>query len=264
MKRKSFIISICIVTTIVVLLLIIQPWEKKPFKNLSANEITSVSVRLLPPSKTFNLSSNEIIELTELLNSVVVYNKDSSHNQYNGQAVIYTITKIDGTILTINAFNPFLIVGGVGYKTKYEPCEELNALGNRIMSVRLGVVDEPVLIDSISLILQSFSPNGATFIINNKTDKPYTYGEDYSLQIFKNDIWEAVPYVIDKWGFNSIGYEVPNQSNTDKIAIDWNWLYGELPDGQYRLSKTTRNENESIEIYDEFELVNGTEYEVQH
>ena len=61
-----------------------------------------------------------------------IYNKDSSYEQYSGQAVIYTISKADGTVLTINAYNPFLITDGVGYKTKYEPCEELNSLGNKI------------------------------------------------------------------------------------------------------------------------------------
>ena len=132
MKKKSLIVGSVVIIVVVILLLTIQPWGKKPFKELSVDDIKSVSVELLPPQKSFDLSSDDIIKLTEILNSVVIYNKDSSHDQYNGQAVIYTITKTDGTILTINAYNPFLIIDSVGYKTKYEPCEELNALGNRI------------------------------------------------------------------------------------------------------------------------------------
>lgn len=132
MKKKSLICASVLTILIVVLLLIVQPWTKKPFKNLSTGEILSASVELLPPQKSFDLSDDDIAELTEILNSVVVYNKDNSYTQYSGQAVIYTITKTDGTVLTINAYNPFLIIDGVGYKTKYEPCEELNALGNKI------------------------------------------------------------------------------------------------------------------------------------
>ena len=93
-----------------------------------------MSVELLPPDKSFDLTDDDIAELTEILNYVVIYNKDSSHGQYCGQAVIYTITKTDGTILTINAYNPFLIIDSVGYKTKYKPCQELNSLGNKIIN----------------------------------------------------------------------------------------------------------------------------------
>ena len=134
MKKKQLIIGSVVIIVAAILLLTTQPWGKKPFKDLSVNQITSVSVELLPPQKCFDLSGDDISELTEILNSVVIYNKDSSYAQYDGQAVIYTITKTDGTTLTVNAYNPFLIIDSVGYKTKYEPCQELNALGNKILN----------------------------------------------------------------------------------------------------------------------------------
>ncbi len=134
MKKKKLIIGSIAVIAVVILLMVFQPWGKMPFKDLSVNNIASVSVELLPPDKSFDLTDDDIAELTEILNSVVIYNKDSSHDQYAGQAVIYTITKTDGTILTINAYNPFLIIDSVGYKTKYEPCQELNSLGNKILN----------------------------------------------------------------------------------------------------------------------------------
>ncbi|MEG2139111.1 MAG: hypothetical protein RRY64_10690, partial [Oscillospiraceae bacterium] len=96
MKKKLLIFVSMIVILVVALLLIIQPWAEKPFKNLSTSEISSVSVELLPPEKSFDLSDDNIAELIKILNSVVIYNKDSSHTQYSGQAVIYTITKADG------------------------------------------------------------------------------------------------------------------------------------------------------------------------
>ena len=30
-------------------------------------------------------------------------------------------------------YNPFLVIDGVGYKTKYEPCEALNHYANRLL-----------------------------------------------------------------------------------------------------------------------------------
>ena len=133
MKKSLIICSSLVAVIIVMLLLIIHPWSKTPFKYLSSNDISSVSVRLSPPDQVFDLSNDEIIELTKILNSVVIYNKDNSYNQYCGQAVIYPITKTDGTTLTVSSFNPFLIIDDTGYKAKYEPCEKLNALGNRII-----------------------------------------------------------------------------------------------------------------------------------
>lgn len=131
-KKKLLMIGSTVLIAIIILL-ITQPWGNRPFKDLSVNDITSVSVELLPPQKSFDLSEHYIAELTKILNSVVTYNKDDSYAQYAGQAVIYTIVKTDGTILTVNAYNPFLIINSVGYKTKYEPCQELNALGNKIL-----------------------------------------------------------------------------------------------------------------------------------
>lgn len=134
MKKKKLIIGSIAVIAVVILLMIFQPLGKMPFKDLSVDNIASVSVELLPPDKSFDWTDDDIIELTEMLNSVVIYNRDNSYDQYAGQAVIYTITKTDGTVLTINAYNPFLIIDSVGYKTKYEPCEELSSLGNKILN----------------------------------------------------------------------------------------------------------------------------------
>jgi len=134
-KNKPLVIGICAFTILIVLILMIQPWAswaKKPFKDLSAEKISEVSVQLLPPDVTLKLSENEISDLVKILHSVVIYNVDDSYKSYVGQAVIYTISKTDGTKIKINAYNPFLIIDDVGYKTKYEPCEQLNALGNQI------------------------------------------------------------------------------------------------------------------------------------
>lgn len=125
-------------------------------------------------------------------------------------------------------------------------------------------VDDPVFVDPVSLVLQNVSSKGATYIINNETDNTHMYGEDYSLQFLKNNTWEEVPYIIENWGFKDIGYELRKKSFTQKITIDWTWLYGELPDGEYRLIKTISCDNESEKIYDEFELVNGDEVKVSH
>ena len=55
---------------------------------------------MLSPDLTISLNEENIFELIDILNDVVIYNKDNSYEMYNGQAVIYTIVKTDGTQLS--------------------------------------------------------------------------------------------------------------------------------------------------------------------
>ena len=102
----------------------------KPFKDLTSDEIESVSVNCIPPDKTVETDDTDRIdELVEILNRLVIYDEDDK--EYAGQSVTFTITKTDGTVTRINAYNPQLIIDGVKYSTKQEPCSKLNDLGNR-------------------------------------------------------------------------------------------------------------------------------------
>ena len=112
--------------------------KTKPFNTMSTEDVVSATVELLPPGVKVDLSLEEIGELVAILQMVEIYEKDDSYRDYRGQAVIYSITKVDGTQQTIMAYNPFIVIDGIGYKTKYEPCEALNALGNTIAQTPFG------------------------------------------------------------------------------------------------------------------------------
>jgi len=47
----------------------------------------------------------------------------------------------------------------------------------------------------------------------------------------------AVEPIIENWGFTGEGYCIMPQSRTDKASIDWRWLFGELPSGEYKFQK---------------------------
>ena len=104
---------------------------RKPYKNLDTSQIVSAVVRLTPPGETIQIT--EMTELVNLLKDVVIYNEDNSYTEYCGQGVIFTLTMADGTQTSIMAYNPFLVIDGVGYKTKYEPCEALNQYANMLL-----------------------------------------------------------------------------------------------------------------------------------
>ena len=45
--------------------------------------------------------------------------------------------------------------------------------------------------------------------------------------------------------FNLAGYET-DENNEIRFVVDWEWLYGELLPGSYRIIKNARNKNISI------------------
>jgi len=49
--------------------------------------------------------------------------------------------------------------------------------------------------------------------------------------------WYQVPVVIEgNYGFDAIGYELASGGHGE-WAVDWEWLYGSLETGEYRIVK---------------------------
>lgn len=83
---------------------------------------------------------------------------------------------------------------------------------------------------------ETLTPEGACFLLLQTTDLSIQYGEDYKLQILNGSQWSDVPTTIENYGFHAIAYELPrNEPKT--LELDWAWLYGTLPAGEYRLVK---------------------------
>lgn len=133
MKKKALLIlALVVLLSLSIVAAATGIMGKKPFKDLDAAKIESASVHLLPPDKTVQIE--EIKELIEYLEDVVVHGKDNSFSEYSGQACIFTITKTDGTVMEVTAYNTFIVIDGVGYKCKSEPCEALNIYANRLLN----------------------------------------------------------------------------------------------------------------------------------
>lgn len=135
MKRKwgLFIFAVFLAAGVTGLLVFRGAAGRRPFKDLQAEEIASAVVRVTPPDKEATLNREDIGRLAGILRAVTIYRRDSSYREYAGQAVVYTITKTDGTVFTVQAYNPFLVWDGEGYRTEYDPCEALSALGNGLL-----------------------------------------------------------------------------------------------------------------------------------
>lgn len=133
MKKKAWMILIVSLVIIMAIgIICYKSIGRRPYKDLNAVDIVSASLELLPPDETVEII--EIKELVEYLKNVVIYEQDDSWREYAGQATVFTLTMADGTIEEITAYNPFVIINGIGYRTKYEPCEQLNNLANRLLN----------------------------------------------------------------------------------------------------------------------------------
>lgn len=127
---RTLLASVCAIAAVAAVLL----WTTRPvrpFQDLKGADIASASVELTPPGETAEVEDLEA--LAALLRETVVYEEDDSYNQYNGQAVTFTLAMADGTETQVMAYNPFLVIDGVGYRTEYEPCEALNAYANQLL-----------------------------------------------------------------------------------------------------------------------------------
>ena len=71
----------------------------------------------------------------------------------------------------------------------------------------------------------------------NKASGELDFGQDFSLEKFEGDTWILVPQIIDNAGFTMEAYVIPPEGENE-IEVNWEWLYGKLEPGTYRISKS--------------------------
>lgn len=92
----------------------------------------------------------------------------------------------------------------------------------------------------ITLSATDVTPAGLTIICKHTTAEEQgelTTGSPYWLQLYEDDLWQNVHYLPLEYDWTMEAWIIP-QNDTTEWAVDWVWLYGELPSGQYRIAKT--------------------------
>ncbi len=92
---------------------------------------------------------------------------------------------------------------------------------------------------AVMMSVSHVTPTGLTvhFTQYDKRDcGELIYGEGYHLEVLNGDTWEDVPTIIEDWGFNDIVYTIPAEVEAE-MEINWEWLYGKLSPGTYRITK---------------------------
>ena len=106
---------------------------------------------------------------------------------------------------------------------------------------------QPVAVENISISITDISSSGASITIKDTNEDPYVYGQWYKIEKEVNGKWYEVETNRKNYGFTEEGHIV-GENDELNFHIDWKWLYGELPTGQYRLLKQVDNKYISVEF----------------
>lgn len=88
-----------------------------PFKDLNMFEVDHITVEF--GIHSYRLSDQECAKFVELLNKIVIYEKDNSWKGYDGLNESFeTVFKKDGTSFDVKYCWPFVLIDGQGYETK--------------------------------------------------------------------------------------------------------------------------------------------------
>ena len=92
----------------------------------------------------------------------------------------------------------------------------------------------------LSINIGNVSQTGAELYFAQYEGNPkgnLQYSDDFIIEKFDSGEWIDAPIVLEgDYGFNDIAYLIANNDVTD-FKIDWEWLYGELEPGEYRIGK---------------------------
>ena len=124
-----------------------------------------------------------------------------------------------------------------------------------------GVVDEGFPNWGLTLSVKDVTESGLTLVCTQSggelTGELQT-GSDYKLIVLK-DAWEDVPTIIEDYGWDMIAYGV-SKNDVTEFEYNWEWLYGKLPAGTYRMVKGFTEYRETGD-YDNFTY--WTEFEIK-
>lgn len=92
----------------------------------------------------------------------------------------------------------------------------------------------------LTLSVKDVTPTGLTLVITQEGGSPsgeLQYGGAYTLEVEQDGTWQNVPDIVDgNFAWDGMAYLVTMDGETEQ-AVDWDWLFGPLSPGHYRLSK---------------------------
>lgn len=91
----------------------------------------------------------------------------------------------------------------------------------------------PIADVSMSIKDDTLTGTGATFILTNDSAIDVIYGNPYSIQIKEDGKWQAIDVDLS---FTLPAY-ILKAKTSEEITINWEYGYGKLENGEYRIIK---------------------------
>ena len=126
------------------------------------------------------------------------------------------------------------------------------------------VIEYPVYEWGVTLTVEDITSTGLTIVCTQSGGEAkgeLQTGSWYVIQQLENGMWKKVMYTeIDESqvGWTGEAWCIPANSTVEWV-VDWSWLYGSLPKGQYRIGKeimdfTETGKYDEAVIYAEFTI----------
>lgn len=169
------------------------------------------------------------------------------------KAVLYKITKLHRIPETEYIEKGYEYYSGV----------EIEILGFKVFdNTKLVWKSHDTIEEAIVLLLKkdTLTNKGATFVMkNNSTTETYEYGNPFYLEIKRNNEWVKLETI------NDLSFTLPafglQPGESKEFNINWEYGYGELKSGTYRLVKDVFrsgdepiDESKKIYLYAEFTI----------
>ncbi len=117
-----------------------------------------------------------------------------------------------------------------------------------------GLEDAPVVerIDwGITLTASDVTPTGLIIVCEQAggtLEGNLQTGSDYWLEVYEKDTWQRVPNLLEdsaSLSWTAEAWHIAHDGTT-QWSIDWEWLYGELSTGTYRIGKSISDSVEGL------------------
>ena len=204
-----------------------------------------------PKVKIFSLEIPQKITVTSISGEKIeVIDEDIK------QQIIENITSIQfergGSSKDTNGFGPMIS----WYNSNGDVIETISVMSNDTIiynnyfwtaingSIDMEVINtvlsaDTSLLDGVTMEVTECSDTSVTVRIVNDTDKDIQCGEDFCLEIQDEETgeWREADTVIDDAAFDGIAYLIQKDFPYEKV-INFEWLYGKLEPGIYRIVKT--------------------------
>ena len=95
----------------------------------------------------------------------------------------------------------------------------------------------------ISLLVKDVTPTGLTLVCTHSGDVDVTElltGQYFVLEQRHSDHWEECEVLLQNYALTQEGWIIPLNDRVE-WGVDWEWLYGQLSAGKYRIGKQIMN-----------------------